>query len=365
MLDVNIELEVDSFTIQACFTTGPGITVLFGHSGAGKSLTMQCVAGMVRPNSGRITIGDRVLYDSSRRINLPMQDRRTGYVPQDYGLFPHLSVANNVSFGLEKWPRNKINTTVSEILELVGLSGLEKRRPGELSGGQRQRVALARALIRKPDILLLDEPFASLDLPVRNALRQQVFDLQKRFKIPTLFITHDLSEAAFIGDQIVVIYQGSVHQVGSPTEVLMRPADLQVAQAVGVKNILVGKVKRRLEKFLVVQTGNVELETPLLDAAIGDPVYLFIRPERVLLRRKDQPIDDRFNQFKGTIVDYRSDGLNCTLYARTDKYLQSLDGTANLLIDMPVYVFERFSLASDRDDWTLNIPPGAIHVVRA
>lgn len=345
---------------------GPGITVLFGPSGAGKSLVLQCVAGLVRPDAGRIAIGDRVLFDHEGGVDLPPQLRGVGYVPQDYALFPHLDVARNIAFGLVGIPRHRVRRAVEEMLELMGLQGLARRRPDELSGGQQQRVALARALVRRPQILLLDEPFAALDAGVRAELRQQLRSLQGRFEIPTLFVTHDLSEASFVGDQIAVMDRGQVLQVGSSREVLMRPADLRVARIVGVRNVLLGRVVEDSASSLLLQVGDATLQAPPGSNPGTATVHLCIRPERIMLRRRDRPEELRPNQLHGRIVGEASDGLNCTLFFQPDVTLTGISTGegARLCIDLPVYVYERLDLAHVRT-WTVTIPPAAIHLLPA
>jgi molybdate transport system ATP-binding protein len=362
MLEIDVTLRLADFTIQAGIQAGQGITVLFGPSGAGKSLTLQCVAGLARPDRGRIISGGRTLFDSDASVDLPPQQRRVGYVPQDYGLFPHLTVAENVAFGLEGWPRREARGAVEEMLALMELSALGARRPGELSGGQQQRVALARALVRRPEVLLLDEPLAALDAPVRAELRQQVQDLQRRFALPTLFVTHDLSEASFIADQIAVFNRGRVLQIGPPHQVLMRPVDLQVARAVGVKNVLAGRVIESGDEGLAVQVGDAVFQTPSYPFERGTAVYLCIRPERVLFQRKGRPAGTRANRLRGRIVGEMSDGLNCTLYFQTQTALWPVDDGADLQIALPVYVYERLELARVRE-WHVSIPPQAIHVI--
>jgi molybdate transport system ATP-binding protein len=364
MLEVDVVLRLAEFTIEPKIEAARGITVLFGPSGSGKSLTLQCVAGLVRPVRGRIVIGDRVLFDSSRGVDLPPQRRRVGYVPQDYALFPHLTVAQNIAFGLDVWPRHHVRQAVEKMVSITELTGLAARRPSELSGGQQQRVALARALVRRPEVLLLDEPFAALDGPIRAQLRQQVRGLQRRFGLPTLFVTHDLSEASFIANQIAIFDRGTIRQVGPPDEVLMRPADLQVAQAVGVKNILAGQVIARTAEGLVARVGSTALTASHYPFEPGTAVYLCIRPERIMLQRKDRPPRQQVNQLTCSIVGETSDGLNCTLYLKAQTRLNALNGPADLQVDMPVYVYEKLDLARDRT-WQVSIPPGAIHVVAA
>jgi molybdate transport system ATP-binding protein len=362
MLLVDVRLHLGRFDVEAHFQAERGITVLFGPSGSGKSLTLQCVAGLIRPDEGRIVVGEQVVFDAQEGVELPPQQRRIGYVPQDYALFPHMTVAGNVGFGLSGWPRSQMRQAVDEMLALMGLSELAGRRPGELSGGQQQRIALARALVRRPKALLLDEPFAALDSPIRAQLRQLVRDLQRRFRLPTLFVTHDLSEASFVADQIAILDGGRIRQVGLPNEVLMHPADLSVARAVGVKNVLAGRVVERAEDYLVVQAGETTLVTRPYPFEVGRAVHLCIRPERIMFQRKDRPIGNRPNQLWCKIGGETSDGLNCTLFLEAQARLEPENEAADLQVDMPVYVYERLGLAHDRR-WCISIPPGAIHVI--
>ena len=350
MLEIDFTLELEDMTLRPRLPARPGITVLFGPSGAGKSLVLQCVAGIVRPDAGRIVIDQRVLFDRQARVDLPPQLRGVGYVPQDYALFPHLDVARNIGFGLYGTPRRRARQAVDEMLALTGLQELARRKPAELSGGEQQRVALARALVRHPQILLLDEPFAALDPAVRAELRQELRSLQARFRMPALFVTHDLSEASFVGDHIAVMDRGQVRQVGSSQEVLMRPADLRVARIVGVKNILSGRVVEDSSSSLLLQVGDASLQAPAGSAPAGESVYLCIRPERIMLRRRDRLSEPRPNQLHGRIVGEASDGLNCTLFFRPDVALtsQPAGDSDRLYIDLPVYVYERLNLADQR-----------------
>lgn len=362
MLELDFELEQEAFSLEVQIRAEGGITVLFGPSGAGKSMTLQCVAGLVRPHSGRIWVGDRVLFDSQAGIDLPPQKRCVGYVPQDYALFPHLNVAKNIAFGLRGMSQSEIRAKVEEMLVLMELEGLASRRPHQLSGGQQQRVALARALVSRPEVLLLDEPFAALDAPVRAELRQNLRDLQRRTNITTLLITHDLSEASFCGDRMVVMAEGRVRQIGPPQAVLMSPADLRVASVVGVKNLLDGRVLATTANGLMVQVGGINLQTPPHPVQLGDRVHLCVRPERIMLQLRDHSKEEKPNQIRGRIVGETSDGLNCTLSFRPE--LDFSGDVSCLSIDLPVYVYERLNLSSQRE-WTVSIPPGAIHLLPA
>jgi molybdate transport system ATP-binding protein len=202
MLDVDIYRELDGFTLDVSFSTNTPMSALVGPSGSGKTLTLRSVAGVFTPDAGRIVLDGEPLFDSERGINLAPQARRVGYVPQQYALFPHLNVQENIAFGLRGVSAAERQRRVGELLELVGLAGLEHRRPRHLSGGQQQRVALARALIVKPRILLLDEPFSALDSGIRQPLREHLLELQQALGFRALLVTHDLADAAIAGQRL-------------------------------------------------------------------------------------------------------------------------------------------------------------------
>ncbi|MEP7199847.1 MAG: ABC transporter ATP-binding protein, partial [Chloroflexota bacterium] len=262
MLDIVIGRSIGKFTLDVRLRAKRELVVLFGRSGAGKTLTLRAVAGLFQPARGRIALGERVLFDATANVNLPPQARRIGYVPQSYALFPHMTAAQNVAYALRGFARRDSERRVAEMLSLVELQGFEQRRPGQLSGGQQQRVALARALAGRPDALLLDEPLSALDAPTRADLRRNLRELQARFEIPVLFVTHDLAEAYFMADRIAVYDEGRVWQLDTPSEVLRRPATRRVAQLMGVKNIFDGQVVSRAHDGLCVRVGQVKLATP-------------------------------------------------------------------------------------------------------
>ncbi len=218
---VDVEKEVRTagrtFRLRAEFRSSDGCVVLFGPSGAGKSLTLQAVAGLVRPDRGRIQVGDTVFFDSARGVDLPSRERNVGYVFQDYALFPHLTVAENVAFGLTAgWPRRPPpagEARVAELLEAFELGPAAGSRPAQLSGGQRQRVALARALARGPRLLLLDEPFAALDHPLRTRMRRNLREVQERFRVSLVLITHDPADVESLADTLVLLDDGEVQKV--------------------------------------------------------------------------------------------------------------------------------------------------------
>jgi molybdate transport system ATP-binding protein len=203
-----------SFALNCSFTSSEKFVVLFGASGSGKTTTMRTVAGLVQPDAGRIVVGGRTLFDSTRGINVPARQRNIGYLFQDYALFPHLTVEKNIAFALRPslWGRlgREEKQRVDEALSLFHIAELRQAMPAELSGGQRQRVALARALVRKPDLLLLDEPFAALDPHLRARLRSGLLDVQRHFNVPVLLISHDPEDVDLFAETLVVYDAGRV-----------------------------------------------------------------------------------------------------------------------------------------------------------
>jgi iron(III) transport system ATP-binding protein len=209
---------------------------LLGPSGCGKTTTLRMVAGFIAPDSGEIWFDDR------RMTDVPPHKRNTAMVFQSYALFPHMSVAQNVAFGLKMrdLPAAEQAARIEEALEMVSLRGLESRRPGQLSGGQQQRVALARAIVTRPDILLFDEPLSNLDAKLREKVRLEIRELQKRLDITTLYVTHDQAEALAISDRIVVMNGGHIEQIGDPASIYRSPRSAFVADFLGAANIVEG-----------------------------------------------------------------------------------------------------------------------------
>ncbi|MFZ5775888.1 MAG: ATP-binding cassette domain-containing protein [Thermodesulfobacteriota bacterium] len=220
-LEVDIRKSLHSrerrFDLAATFASTDDLTVIFGPSGSGKSLTIQAIAGLITPDHGRVAVDGRVLYDHDASLNLPTRLRRVGYLFQDYALFPHLSVRDNIAYPLKKawqWSApSKARRETEAIMESFEIAALADNRPHELSGGQKQRVALARALINHPSILLLDEPFSALDAPLRQRMRLELLEIRKRFAVPLVVITHDPADVEVFGDTLVVFEQGRVAEV--------------------------------------------------------------------------------------------------------------------------------------------------------
>jgi molybdate transport system ATP-binding protein len=234
--------EDGGFQLDAAFALDKGITILFGPSGAGKTTLLNCIAGLADPDQGRIADGERVLFDSEDRINLSPAERKIGYVFQDLALFPHLSVATNVAYGLDGLKAEERKHRVTGALESLGISQLRGRRPAELSGGERQRVALARALVTQPSVLLLDEPLAALEMPVRMKIAEDLRRSIQELPIPVLYVTHSRDEVFMLGERMLMLERGKIIAEGTPHQVMSAPRSETVAQLAGFENVFEAEV---------------------------------------------------------------------------------------------------------------------------
>ncbi|MBS0266338.1 MAG: ABC transporter ATP-binding protein [Planctomycetes bacterium] len=219
-IQANLQVSGDAFSV----------TALVGPSGCGKTTILRCLAGLDRPDRGQITCGTELWFDQNRHVNLTPQQRRVGYLVQEYALFPHLTLAENVAFGCRGLPRAERQSRVSDLLALLQLQGLESRYPHQISGGQQQRVALARTVAIRPRLLLLDEPLSALDVPTRRELRAELRQLLATWGIPTIVVTHDPGEVQALADAVVVLNEGRMLQHGPVAEVFTQPASAGVAR---------------------------------------------------------------------------------------------------------------------------------------
>ena len=242
-LSLNARRRFDGFQLNVQVHIPLSFTALLGVSGAGKSLTLRSLAGLLHLEEGHIALDGRVLFDSQQHIFLPPQARRIGYVPQHSALFPHQTVAEQIRFALPARIHRKSQAArVAELIVALELEGLERRYPDALSGGQQRRVALARALAADPQLLVLDEPFSALDVPVRERLYELLRHLHRQFALPVILVTHDRAEVEQLADTVVVLHQGSVVQVGGVQEVFQGPRTPDVARLVGQDNLFGGEL---------------------------------------------------------------------------------------------------------------------------
>jgi molybdate transport system ATP-binding protein len=276
---------------------GAAVTALFGPSGCGKTTVLRCLAGLERPEAGSIRFAGQRWFDAFAAVFLPPQERGVGYLCQEYALFPHLTVAGNVGYGI---PRAGRDQRVAGMLERFALTGLERRYPHEISGGQQQRVALARTVIRKPRLLLLDEPLSALDSPTRDQLRRELRHLLTKLAIPVVVVTHDRLEAITLADHVVVMENGAVLQAGTVAEVFSRPSGLAVARIVGVETVVRGHVLRQENGLAVVQVGPTCIYA-VSDEPLAGEVDLCIRAEDVIVLREEIHVSSVRNRLAGFV----------------------------------------------------------------
>lgn len=320
-LSVRARLARSSFHLDVDFSAPSGITILFGASGAGKSTLLDCIAGLVIPEEGRISIANEALFDSASRINISTQNRRLGYLFQDSALFPHLTARQNIEYGVAHLPVADRNVAVSEVLTLFRLEALASRRPAGLSGGEAQRVALARALVTNPRVLLLDEPLSGLDAELKNSIIRDLRAWNASHRIPILYVTHDRAEVDALGERVITMDNGKIVQQGSPRAVLDAPRQQRLAQIAGFENILEGAVKEiRLNDGImrvVLKNSMTSIEVPLAHAKPGDDVRIAIRAGDILLAL-DRPVGlSARNIIHGTLksVEQRSVTMICKIDA--------------------------------------------------
>jgi len=369
-LSVEIVKRLPGFTLEAAWTAGDGVAVLFGPSGAGKTLTLQCLAGLVRPDAGRIAVDGRVLFEAGTGVDVPPQRRGVGYVFQGYALFPHLDVEENVGFGLRHRPRAERIRRARAVIERLGLAGFERRAPRELSGGQRQRVALGRALATDPALLLLDEPLSALDAPLRRVLRDELSTILQDWGTAAVLVTHDVTEAYRLGDRIVVYEAGRVIQAGPRAELLWQPTSESVARIMGVRNILRGTVVKATPDRIQLRWRGQLLEavnspTHAYLPAPDTPIAFFIRPEYVRLIRKDRGAPDpghHMNLMRGAVVGEADYGMTWTLLIRLDEPGAPAQGAYDLEVEVPRLVYEILEIERDRH-WDISIHRGSIQVL--
>jgi molybdate transport system ATP-binding protein len=240
MMGFSVKLckRVEGFTLDVEWQINNELAVLLGYSGAGKSMTLRMIAGLMKPDNGFVRLDDTLFFDSASKINLPPQKRPFGYVFQDLALFPHMTALKNILYGEQGPDESEKRERAMEMIRAFHLEGLENKYPSEISGGQKQRVAFARALMRRPEVLLLDEPFSALDKPLRLEMRRFLRDIKTRFGAPIVLVTHDVAEAATVADTVIVYSKGRVLQTGTPQEVFDNPWDTEIGMLVNAKESL-------------------------------------------------------------------------------------------------------------------------------
>ena len=279
----------NEFLLDVAVDLMPGFTILFGPSGAGKTTLLDCLAGLTAPDSGRISLSDRILLDSSLGVSVPTAERRVGYVFQTLALFPHMTVEGNVAYGLAHLPTSERSRRTTSLLEAFRISDLAQRKARHISGGESQRVALARTLVTDPEFLLLDEPLAALDAPTKAKIIDDLREWNRTHNIPILYVTHSREEAFALGERLIVLESGNIVAQGTPHEVLSAPYMETVAQLAGFENIFDAVVEAvRPERGTMTcriagDADGVVLETPLVRGGVGSALRIGIRAGDILL----------------------------------------------------------------------------------
>ncbi|MGH9400846.1 MAG: molybdenum ABC transporter ATP-binding protein [Terriglobia bacterium] len=306
-----------SFLLDVSFTVRPGLTVLFGPSGSGKTTTLRSIAGIVVPDQGKVLLDGQTYFDSSARLNVPVQQRRVGFVFQDYLLFPHLTAEANVVYGVRSGKNREKRKQARELLELFGIEYARDRRPRELSGGEQQRVALARAMASDPAVMLLDEPLSAVDVTTRSRLLQEFVEIQKRLNVPFIHVTHSPADAIRTGDWILIMDQGRITQEGLPLEVFNSPQSLPLARAIGTENVFSGTILRQSasDGISVLDLKGCQLIVAYNGLAQGTPVTVGIRSEDIIICRERITQTSARNLLPGVVKALAPDGGKMMLVA--------------------------------------------------
>jgi len=336
----------DTFDMDVTLSVPAGVTILFGASGSGKSTVLRAVAGLLRPDAGSITIGTRVVFDRLSGLDVPARERRIGYVFQHLALFPHLSVEDNLAFGLHDQPAAIRQRKVREIAASFSIDHLLGRRPAAISGGERQRTALARSLVTDPSVLLLDEPLSALD----HATQSRIIDDLRRWnaahEIPILYVTHSHREVFALGDRVIVLDHGRVAAAGTPHDVLEMPEQASLAQLAGFENVIQAVVVARKAEagtMLCRLTGtSVELEVPLARGAAGSTIRIAIRAGDILLATEPPRGLSARNILRGRLVSLTRDGA---------AMVAGVDAGARFVVHLTPSAADGLGLTLGQDVW--------------
>jgi molybdate transport system ATP-binding protein len=338
------------FSLELEFSAAAGVTVLFGSSGSGKTLTLDSIAGFVRPDEGRILLDDQILFDGAAGVHLEPRARHCGYVFQNYALFPHMTLRQNLEFAVERTPRLGRHSKVSEMLEKFHLTEVAGRHPYQLSGGQKQRCSIARSLIGAPRVLLLDEPGRGLDAPLRAEFYSVLRQVRQEFGTPILLVTHDTEECFALADEMVVLREGRAVQSGPPRKIFEQPANVDVARLLGLYNLLPVEIRSldpgRNSSRLRYQ--DFELNGPYFPGRlIGDRVWLFVRPDQLSVApRNGRPA---FNQ------------IPATLLRTVEKPERSrLEFSGDIAVEVPAGVMEQYSGVKE---WVVEFPSRDLRIL--
>ena len=313
-LEVHVEKTLADFVLDVTLPASQAPLAILGASGAGKTVLLRCIAGLEKPNRGRIVLNDRILFDSEKRIALPARERRVGMLFQNYALFPHRTVRENLAFGIVRETPAARDQRVATLVERLHLDGLESRYPRKLSGGEQQRVALARALAPEPEALLLDEPLAALDTHLRARVELELQNTFAEFRRPTLLVTHNMEEAYRLGEQLLVLARGKVAAFGAKEEIFRRPPTSEVARLTGCKNIS----RARMNPGGSIDALDWGCRVNVTQAIAKPPRYVGIRAHHIEFTEGADAAPDAENIFPCRLTQSAETPFRVTLFLTLD-----------------------------------------------
>lgn len=321
MLKVEINRTLPGFKLDIAFSVNGEVLGILGPSGSGKTMTLLCIAGLLHPDSGFIQLNDRVLFDSTKKLNLPPKDRNVGFVFQNYALFPHLSAGKNIAYGIRNRSREEVNRRVHILIENMGLEGLQNRYPQQLSAGQQQRVAVARALAPEPDILLLDEPFSALDSLTKEQLEMQILDLRQFYKGHIILVTHDLAEAYRLSSRIAVYDAGKIAQYDLKEKLISSPVNQKVARITRFRNFMDGVITDIKDKQVWVTVPELGTNVKVAanghkNLAINQSITIGVRSEHI--QAVTAPGQNTLQGTLSSVVENLT-SINCYFNLKTNK----------------------------------------------
>ena len=343
MIELAVELALARFRLSVAARLGAGLTAVMGPSGAGKTSLLEAIAGLRRRARGRIVVEGRVLLDSATGVDTPPERRRVGYVPQDAGLFPHLTALDNIRFGA-----GRASSTVDSAIETLAIRPLLRRFPASLSGGEKQRVALARALAHAPRLLLLDEPLAAMDVGLRERVLPYLLRIRDDWKVPILYVTHNVGEALALAGSVLLLRDGALEAQGAPLDLLAAPG-LRAEARLGIENLFVGRVTQHDEAAGVTRVtldGGGSVSAPFDPArTVGSPATVAIRAEDILVcREQPQGLSAR-NAYPARVLRLDRSGADVTLRCTLE------GGDAAWLVRLTPAAVEALSLRPAADVW--------------
>ena len=326
-LIVDIKKKLQDFNLNVSFKCNNSILGILGESGSGKTMTLRCIAGLIKPDEGRIILNGRTLFDSERKINVPIKDRKIGFLFQNYALFPHMNVEKNIGYGLSTLSPSDRNRIIDEMVSMMQIENLRKRYPHEISGGQQQRVALARALAVNPEALLLDEPFSALDNHLRSIMVKQMASTLSKYNGTTLFVTHNMEEAYELCENLMIISDGKKSGEGNKKDIFKNPPSLACARLTGCTNL--SEVKLVSPGVIEALDWGIELKLP--ESLCKNITHIGIRAHHIRLAENEGE-----NTFNCTAVYTSETPFRTLVYLKINK-----DNDYDLIWDLPSEEWEK------------------------